>query len=243
MNESLVVIVRGIIAFFSLLFFTRILGKQQISQLTFFDYIVGITIGSIAATLTTDLTSRALPHWIGLVVWTVLSLSMQLITIKWRRAGKFIGGEPTVAIMNGKIMESTIKKMRFRGADLMEQLREKGVFSPQEVEFAILETDGRLSVLKKAENQPVTPKDLNMPVGKKGVNTELIYDGVVYHQNLKQVNRDRKWLDTQLQMHGIKDESEVFLAVFDPESGQFYIDRYEDKVKNLTDMSDYPEHE
>ena len=105
MSEVLVVAVRSIIAFFSLLIFARILGKQQISQLTFFDYTLGITIGSIAAELTVDLSSRALPHWIGLLSWAILGYAMEFITMKWRYAAKYIEGEPTIIIMNGKIME------------------------------------------------------------------------------------------------------------------------------------------
>ena len=88
MNEGLIVLVRGTIGFFTLLIFTRILGKQQISQLTLFDYVVGITIGSIASTLTTDLTSRAWPHWVGLFTWTALCFILQLITLKSKAAEK-----------------------------------------------------------------------------------------------------------------------------------------------------------
>ena len=146
MNETAVVIVRGIIAFFSLLIFARLLGKQQISQLTFFDYVLGITIGSIAASLTTELDSRAWVHFVGLVVWTASVLVLQLISEKWRYASKYVDGEPVVVVMNGKIMEDTMKKLRYRAVDLMEQLRDKGVFDLNEVEFAILETNGKLSV-------------------------------------------------------------------------------------------------
>ena len=125
LNEALVVMVRGIIAFFTLLIFARLLGKQQISQLTFFDYVLGITIGSIAANLTTDLTSRAWPHWVGLAVWTILVLALQWLTLKWRYASKYIDGEPTVVIMNGKIMEDAMRKLRYRTSELLEQLRQK----------------------------------------------------------------------------------------------------------------------
>ena len=90
MNEGLVVLVRSIISFFTLLIFARLLGKEQISQLTFFDYVLGITIGSIAASLTTDLSSRAWPHWIGLLCWAGLGYLMELISMKWRYAAKYI---------------------------------------------------------------------------------------------------------------------------------------------------------
>lgn len=154
MNEGLVVIVRSIIGFFTMLIFAKILGKQQISQLTFFDYILGITIGSIAATLTTDLSSRAWPHWVGLLTWALLGYLMEYISTKWRYAGKYLEGEPTIVIMKGKIMEDAMKKMNFRATDIMELLRDKDVFDLNEVDFAIIEPNGKLSVLKKPELQP-----------------------------------------------------------------------------------------
>lgn len=92
MNEGLVVVVRAIISFFTLLIFAKLLGKEQISQLTFFDYIFGITIGSIASEATVDLSSRAWPHFVGLVSWSLLAYLMQLITLKWRYAAKIIEG-------------------------------------------------------------------------------------------------------------------------------------------------------
>ena len=113
MNEALVVIVRAIISFFSLLIFARILGKEQISQLTFFDYILGITIGSIASELTVDLSSRAWPHWVGLLTWAALAYLMEVITLKSRYLAKYIEGEPTIVIMNGKIMENEIQGNRY----------------------------------------------------------------------------------------------------------------------------------
>ena len=128
MNEGLIVLVRGIIGFFTLLIFTRILGKQQVSQLNFFDYVVGITIGSTASSLTTDLTSRAWPHWVGLITWTALCFILQLITLKSKTAEKFLDGQPTIVITNGKILEKSMKKFRYTIGDLLSQLRDKGIF-------------------------------------------------------------------------------------------------------------------
>lgn len=237
MNEALVEIVRAVIAFFTLLIFTRLLGKQQMSQLTFFDYVLGITVGSIAASLTTDLTSKAWPHWVGLATWIIAVLSVQLVTTKWRYAAKYIDGEPTVVIMNGKIMEDAMKKLRYRISDLTEQLRDKDVFDISQVEFAVLEVSGKLTVLKKGQHQPVTPKDMNMKVKNKGLSTEIIYDGVVVENNLKQMNKDRKWLDMELKNQGIKDVTEVFYAEL--ASGKLYVDKYKDQLKKKTDISDY----
>lgn len=237
MNESYVVMVRGIISFFTLLIFARVLGKQQISQLTFFDYILGITIGSTASSLTTDLTSRAWPHWIGLLTWTIAVLLLQVISMRWRKASKFIDGEPTIVIKEGKILEDGMNKMRYRMDDLFEQLRQKDIFDIMEVRLAILEKDGKISVLKKPEFLNATMQDLNLPIKNNGMAAELIYSGVIIEQNLTQMNHDRKWLDEQLQKQNIKSPSEVFFMTVN-QDGTLYIDKYADHIQNTIQIKD-----
>lgn len=230
MNEGLIVLVRGIIGFFTLLIFTRILGKQQVSQLTFFDYVVGITIGSTASTLTTDLTSRAWPHWVGLFTWTSLCFILQLITLKSKTAEKYLDGEPTILISNGKILEKSMKKFRYTIGDLLSQLRDKGIFDLDQVAYAILEKDGQLSILKKPECDSVSPKDLKIKTGVASIDFEVIYDGSILQENLDSINRSEKWLMTKLKKQGISDTSQVFLATYNASSG-LHIDLYEDNIE------------
>lgn len=236
LQEGLVVVVRSLIAFFTLFIFARVLGRQQISQLTFFDYVLGITIGSTAASLSSDLSTRAWAHWVALLVWVIAVLVLQLVSIRWRSLSKYIEGEPVVVIMNGKIMEKAMGTIRYRIADLLEQLREKDVFDLGQVEFAVLETNGQLSVLKKSQYQPVTPKDLNLSTHYSGVSTELIYSGVIVQENLQQVKLDQSWLEAELRKKGINDLKEVFFAALDTE-GNLYVDTYKDHLSNLTDTS------
>lgn len=238
MNEGLVVFVRSIIGFFSLLIFAKILGKQQISQLTFFDYVLGITIGSIAASLTTDLSSRAWPHFVGLLTWALLGYIMEYITMKCRYAAKYIDGEPTIVIMNGKIMENALRKMKYTVSDIMGLLRIKDVFDLSQVDFAIIEPNGQLSVLKKPEYEPLTATDMNITKSATGISTELIYDGVLIDQNLKQLNKTKKWIMHELKLQGIKHISEVFLATLTP-SGSLYVDKYDDHIIKITDIGDF----
>lgn len=238
MNEGLVVVVRSIISFFTLLIFAKLLGKQQISQLTFFDYVLGITIGSIAAELTTDLATRAWPQWVGLLCWAALGYLMQFIALKWRYAAKYLEGEPTIVIMNGKIMEKALRKMQYRVSDIMELLRNKDVFDLNQVDFAIIEPNGQLSVLRKAEYEPLTAKDMKINKKSSGISTELIYDGILIEENLRQLNKNKKWLINQLKERGIKNVSEVFLATLNP-GGSLYIDKYDDHIKKITDIGDY----
>ncbi|HHU72396.1 MAG TPA: DUF421 domain-containing protein [Clostridiales bacterium] len=238
MNEGLVVLVRAIIGFFSLLIFARILGKEQISQLTFFDYILGITIGSIASELTVDLSSRAWPHWVGLITWASLAYLMEIISLKWRYAAKYIEGEPAIVIMNGRIMEDVLRKMKIRISDIMVLLRNKGVFDLNEVDYVIMEPNGQISVLKKSEHLPLTPKDMNISVSPTGISTELIYDGEIFEENLREMNKDTKWLMKELKKRGIKDVSEVFLATLN-DAGSLYVDKYKDNIKKVKDIGDY----
>ncbi len=230
MNEGLMVVVRGIIGFFTLLIFTRILGKQQISQLTFFDYVVGITIGDAASNLTSNLTSRAWPSWVGLFTWTSLCLILQLITVKSRVAEKYLDGQPTIVITNGKILEHSMKNFRYTLGDLLEQLRDKDIFDISEVAYAVLEKDGQLSVLKKPECIPVTPKDLKLNPSAVSIDFEVIFDGCIIKNNLTSINRNEKWLMTKLKKQGIDDVAKVFLATYNASTG-LYIDLYEDAVK------------
>lgn len=238
MNEGLVVVVRAVISFFTLLILARLLGKEQISQLTFFDYVLGITIGSIAASLTTDLSSRAWPHWVGLLCWAGLGYLMELISMKWRYAAKYIEGEPTLIIMNGKILESTLKKMKYRASDVLLLLRNKDIFDVSEVDFAILESNGQLSVLKKPEYEPLTAKDMNIKKQEKGISTEIIYDGILFEENLRQLKKDKTWLMKELKKKGINNVSEVFLATLN-KGGTLYIDKYDDHIQKPLDMGDY----
>lgn len=240
MSESLVVAVRAVMAFFTLLIMTRLLGKKQLSQLTFFEYIIGITVGSIASSMTVDLTSQALPHWIGLIVWVLLAYGLEIIALRSRYLAKLLDGEPVVLIHNGKVLERNMAATRFRMADLMEQIRQQNVFNVADVEFAILETGGQVSVLKKADRQPVTPRDLKIQVQYSGIPTELIVDGVVIEQNLKQVNLDQKWLKQELAKLGLTDPKQVMYGALDT-SGKLYVDTYHDRLGSATvDISDYP---
>lgn len=236
-SEVHVEILRATIGFFTLLILTRLLGKQQVSELTVFDYILGITIGSTASSLTTDLTSGALPHWAGLVTWVGFAFLMQVVSVKWRKASRLVDGVPSVVIMNGMIMEDAMRKMRYTVSDLLEQLRSKDVFDIKQVEFAVLERNGQISVLKKSQYQPATPKDLNLSTGYDGLQTVIIYDGTVLEQNLKHLNLDRIWSQSELSKHGVNEISEVLLASLDTQ-GVLYVDKYKDHLVKLTDLSD-----
>lgn len=128
--------------------------------------------------------------------------------------------------------------MKYTVADVLEQLRGKDIFDLSKVDFAILESDGQLSVLKKPGEEPLTAKDLNIFKSKTGISRELIYDGEIVEDNLREINRDKEWLKAELKKRNIKDSSDVFLATIN-ENNQIYIDTYKDHLKRIIDIGDY----
>ncbi|PKM95987.1 MAG: DUF421 domain-containing protein [Firmicutes bacterium HGW-Firmicutes-1] len=227
MDEGLVVIVRGVIGFFTLLIFTKLLGKQQISQLTLFEYILGITIGSIAATLTTDLTSSAWSHWMGLFIWSFLVFLLQHIVVRFPLVSEYINGQPELIIVNGKLMDKKMKSLRYSLSDLLEQLRSNNVFDISQVEFAVLETNGKLTVLKKSQYETVTAQDLGISTPYVGVSTEIIIYGMIIEENLKKIGLDKRWLKDELAKRKINHSKEIHLATINT-SGELFIDLYKD---------------
>ncbi|MBB6450982.1 uncharacterized membrane protein YcaP (DUF421 family) [Geomicrobium halophilum] len=239
MQESLVVIVRAVITFFVLLLYARLIGKSQIGNFTMFDYINGITIGSIAATLATDISSKALVHWLALTVFLILTLILQWTGMKSRFLAKVQDAEPVVLMEKGKLLEENLKKSRITKDQLMAQLRAKNIFSPVEVEIALLEPDGSVSVSPYSSFQVVQKKDLNIPPKAAKLTTEVVMDGKLIDQNLSQRNKDQDWLMEQLQTQGINDLREISYAAILP-NDTLYVDKFDDQVNDEMNISDYP---
>ncbi|KAA8745317.1 MULTISPECIES: DUF421 domain-containing protein [Paenibacillus] len=237
MEETWVVAVRSIIAFLTLIIYTRVLGKQQMGNLTYFDYINGITIGSIAGTFATDLSSKAWIHFVALTIFTIITIIFQYITLKNRTISKLMDSDPTLIIQNGKILEQNLSKMRVKFDELTMMLRQKDVFDITTLDYAILEPDGSLSVVLKPENQPVTAKDMHMHPPKSKLMTEIIIDGLLIKQNLEERNKDINWLSEQLKKQKITIQDIAFAAILP--NDKLYVDLFKDKITEKIDMGDY----
>jgi uncharacterized membrane protein YcaP (DUF421 family) len=236
--QYLEVVGRTLAAFAGLLFLMRLSGKQQVQQLNVFEYIVGITIGSTASFLSVDIKEPFLPTFLGLVLWVGLALLLNNIALRSRRWGKILHGEPTVLIEKGRILEENLRKVpNFTIDDLLMSLRNKDVFDVGQVEFALLETDGALSVVRKSQHRPVTPHDLKLSPEYEGLPTELVYDGRIIEKNLKSARLTHAWLRKQLKAHGITSLDKVVLAQLNP-NGTLYVDVRDDRPIKL-DVSDY----
>lgn len=234
------VALQTVLSFFSVLLLTRILEKEQLSHLTYYEYVTGITLGSLAAGLAIDTVVPPGAVFLSLVIFTGLTYLMGYISLKSRVARKLLEGEPTIVIQNGKIMEKNMSRLRYNVDDLLVQLREKGYFNVSDVEFAILEPHGKLSVLPKSSKKPVTREDLQIPSSYEGVTSELIVDGEIIYQNLKQNNLDEAWLIDQLEKQGIHSPEEVVYAGLDTQ-GNLYVDRRQDSLTHDVQVADDPD--
>ena len=161
-------------------------------------------------------------------------LVIQIASTKSKVASKIFMGEPVVVISNGKLLEDAMGRMRYTASDLLEQLRNQGVFDISTVDFAVMESDGQLSVLLKPEHRPATVQDLALQPQNRGMSAQLIYDGEVMSENLQAAGVDDAWLTRQLQQQGINNAAEVFLASYHPGTQTLYIDRYEDGITTST---------
>jgi uncharacterized membrane protein YcaP (DUF421 family) len=239
MEEALSALFRSVVTFVSLLIFSRILGKTQISQFTFFEYITGISIGSIAGRLSSDLAGRPWPILVALMAWVTMALGMQSAVVGHRWFARMVDGEPVVVIQNGQVLEGNLKLLRLRTDDLSSMLRVQGIFDLSKVEFAVLEPHGELSVLKRSQHRAVTPADLQLPTKYEGMGVELVVDGQIVEQNLRDLHLNRAWLRERLREQGAGEPGEVFLAILDTQ-GRLYVDRYQDATPASVNISDYP---
>ena len=228
MSIILVVVIRSIICFFILLLLVRLMGKQQVAQLTFFDYVVGITIGSIASTLSVQVNESLLSTLAGLITWTLLAILLAYLSMHSVKVRKIVDGSPTVVITNGKIIEENLKRIRIPIEQLLSELRTQGVFSIADVESALFEPGGKISVQKKYLKQPVTPVDLNISPQYDGLPINLIVDGALVPEALASLNITKAWLQYQLSKQNIQDITEVSLAQLDTK-GNLYVDLKGDK--------------
>jgi len=202
------------------------MGRRQISQLNFFDYVNGITIGSIAATLATDISRESLPTFIGLLAYTFWVLFLNLLEEKNRTLRRIINGKSVIVIQNGKILENNLREYGYTIDDLKMILRTQGAFNLADVEYAILEANGKISTLLKSQVRPATPKDFGIDTEYQGIPIDLISDGKIIADNLNLVGLTEDWLRGKLSELRLKPE-DVFYAELDT-SGKLYVDAYRD---------------
>ncbi|MBP2001034.1 uncharacterized membrane protein YcaP (DUF421 family) [Paenibacillus shirakamiensis] len=223
------VIIRTVTAVLFLFILTRLLGKRQISQLSFFEYITGITIGDLAATVSLDIESKWFLGIISLSVWVLICISIEFLEIKSKKARDLIDSSATVLIKDGKILEDNLKKEKLTNEELLQQLRKKSVFRAAEVEFALMEVSGEINIMLKKEYQPLTPSLLGVKVAPEVEPQTIILDGVIMEEPLATIGRNINWLHRELEKIGVSLDN-VFLGQVDAFGG-LYVDLYDDQIK------------
>lgn len=228
------ILIRTAVAFIALLIAARVLGKQTIAQMTYFDFIAAITLGAIGAGIAYHLEKNPLSVLLSLSSFTAIVFLASFISLKSRTARKIFAGDPTVVIQNGKILEQNMAKMRYCLDQLNQHLRQNGVFDIGQVELAIIEPNGDLSVLKKTQSRCITPADLQIPTQYEGLALELIMDGEIIEKNLRENNLSREWLTAALAQYGVTNPKDVAYACLSTK-GSIYFDMYMDRITNPLD--------
>ena len=217
-KELLDVSERAILSLITLFLITKMLGKKQVSQLSLFDYVIGISIGNFAAEMTINLETNELNGILavvlfGLFAYVISYLSMKSITLR-----RFFMGTPTIIIEKGKILEKNMKKIKLDINELLEELRAEGYFNISEVEYAVMEVSGDISVLPKSEYKPLTPKDMNIKTSGSYLECVAIIDGKIMKNNLKSIGKDINWLKREIKKSNYCDISKILLCTIDNKS-------------------------
>lgn len=212
MDVSLATVYKSLIIFVGLFTLIRITGKKHLSEITYYDYISGITIGAIAGATSVDENIRIYNGIIALVIWIIAPVVISYLNIKSLSSRRLTVGKPIILIKNGIVNDVNLKKVRYTIENLLMQLRKKDVFDLSEVEFALLEVDGEISVLKKTSYNTVTPKDLNISTSYKALILNLIINGKILESNLELSGKSETWLMEQLHLKNVEDITDVIFA-------------------------------
>jgi len=218
----LLLIIRTSILYLVVVGAMKAMGKRQVGQLQPFELVVVLVISEMAAIAMEDIGIPLTSSVIPIITIMALQVLLALINLKSEKARAIICGKPSILIQNGRILEDELRNTRVNVNDLLEQMRAKNYFNIADIEYAILETNGHLSIIPKSQKRPLQPEDLQISTKYEGLPTTLIIDGVVNHDNLRKINLDEKWLQTELGKFGIQNIKEVFFASLDTLGNLFF---------------------
>lgn len=232
-KEILEVSYRAIISLVTLFLITKILGKKQVSQLSLFDYVIGISIGNFAAEVTINLEAEWINGVVAVLIFGLVAYFVSIITMKSIVARRFFMGSPTIVIQNGKIIKESLKRVKLDINDLLEECRNNNVFDLNQINYALMEANGKLSILLKPEYLPLTPKDMKLNPGKNGLVANVIIDKKIMQENLKQMNKDDKWLLKELKTKKVKLEDILLCTMDINDKLTIYKQKENEEIKNI----------
>ena len=231
--EALEVLIRSVLSLVSLFLITKLLGKKQVSQLSLFDYVVGISIGNFAAEISINIDTQYVNGVIGVLVFGIIAYLISILSMKSIKLRRFFIGVPTILIQKGNILEKNLKKVKFDVNDLLQECRIVGYFDISQIDYAIMEANGQISILSNAKDRPITPKDMNIKVDKDCLFANIIIDGNLMHNNIKNMNKDVNWVLKELKIKGYELD-DVLLATLDENDKMTIYERnYNKKIHNI----------
>lgn len=232
MPDIIKVVLFSISSYAVLFALAKILGKKQIAQLSFIDYVVGISIGSIAAEMATE-TEQPFYHFlIAMGIFFLVDLLISIIGRKGPFLKKLLNGKPTVIIENGKINYENLNKTKITVDEFIAMARNKNFFDIQKIEYAIMETSGNLSILPKSEYAPLTPSDMKIEMPDARLTNYLVIDGKISKDTLEKSGHDEKWLLNGLHVKVEKDLNNIVLASYDQKNHNFIVHYKDELIKD-----------
>ncbi|SCW28834.1 Uncharacterized membrane protein YcaP, DUF421 family [Paenibacillus tianmuensis] len=220
-------------AFIVMMFVTRILGKSTISRMTYHDFVATITLGAMTANLSINTSMNVWQVLVAIVTFSGIAYLLMALALKSRAIRKWVSGQPTVIMEDGKILESNMRKLKMTMDTLNQELREKNIFNIEEVQYAVLELNGKITVLRKPEYLPVTRKDMNLQMNKQSFPVELIMDGQIISDTCIKNHISEEWLISQAKSRSLT-IGDICYAV-KSSNGQLYFDRYDDRIHQPVD--------
>ncbi len=214
-NSLIEVVPRGLLSLITLFLVTKMLGKKQVSELSLFDYVIGISIGNFAAEITINTETQLINGIVAVLLFGFVALVVSILTMKSLWFRKMMTGVPTIIVENGKFVRENMFKTKFDMNDFLEECRCNGYFDVSEIEYAIVEANGKISFLPKSEYKSLTPKDMNIKINRQGLCANIIIDGKLMEKNLENMSKTKKWLDKELKERGYKDYNKILLATLD----------------------------
>lgn len=219
--EFFTIFYQALFSAIALFILTKLMGCRQLSQFSMFDYVNGITIGSIAAEMAIDLEGNYLKPLFAMIVYALFVILLSNLSQNSIPLRRWINGKAITLYHNGRIYNQNLKKAKMDVDEFLVECRVSGYFDLSQIETAILEPNGKISFLPVTEDRPATPKDLGIVPEQEEVFANIVVDGKVQEYNLKHVGRDRNWLDQKLKGQNFKSVEDVFLAICDKQ-GNFY---------------------
>lgn len=232
--DSLKIIILSISSFVVLFFLTKLMGNREMAQLSMFDYIISITIGSIAAEMSTALDDNFIEPLIAMVVYAIGAIIFSFLALHSIKARRFISGTSLILYDNGKIFSKNLKKSKMDLNEFLMQCRTNGYFNLSDIQTAILESNGKLSFIPNTLKRPVTPEDLNLNPNQEFLVTNVIIDGKVLEQNLKNTGNNITWLHNELEKQKAGRIQDILLATCDKDNN---LSVYK-KINNLENSHD-----